>query len=135
MYKLDLHDPFVRFTLHSIAVTVALIFIVQFAVDIVVPGLGRPLFVPFGAAIFCGTLALLAERVRRRYARAILEPIAAIALFPGMAWVLLILLHVPYRTREADFIALIPQAFLLPSFFQFVRSRFESRPQPGITPG
>ena len=136
MNKFDRHDPFVQLILRSVVVTVALIFFVRYAVEVVVPGLGRPLFVPFGMALFCGALAFLTERARRRYAPAVLEFLVAMVLFPLLAWVLLFLFHIPYQTREADFIALIPQAIAGPSFFQFIRRRFENgKPEYSIEAG
>ena len=133
MPPLELHDPFVQLILQSTAVTVALIFFVRYAVEIVVPGLGRPLFVPLSVALFCGTLCFLAEKARNRYAPAILEFLAAMALFPLLAWSLLILFHIPFQTKEADFIALIPQGIAAPSFFEFIRRRFGSGEKPGIS--
>lgn len=133
MKNLNLSDPFRRLMRQSAVVTVASIFSVRYAVESAVPGLGRPLFVPFGMALFCGTLGFLAERARRRNAPAILEFLAAIAMFPLLAWVLLILFHIPYQTRGADFVALIPQAIVGPSFYHFVRKRFESGDSPGIS--
>ena len=126
MEKLDVRDPFVQLIIKSVAVTMALIFIVRYAVELVVPGLGRPLFVPFGMALFCGTLSFLVESARKHYALAILETLVAMVLFPLLAWVLLMVFHIPYQTREADFVALIPQALAGVSFFQFIHSRFES---------
>ena len=125
MEKLDLREPFVQLIIKSIGVTVVLIFFVRYAVELVVPGLGRPLFVPFGVALFCGTLGFLTESARKQYAFAILEALVAIMLFPLLAWVLLVLFHIPYQTREADFVALIPQALAGISFFHFIRRRFE----------
>ena len=127
MEKIDLRNPFARLILQSIAVTVLLIFFVRYAVEHAVPGLGRPLFVPFSMALFCGTLGFLVEWARKHYAIAILEILAAMALFPLLAWMLLILFHIPYQTREADFIALVPQALVGFGFFEFIRGRFESR--------
>jgi hypothetical protein len=134
MEKLDLRDPFVQLILKSVAVTVTLVFFVRYAVEAAVPGLGRPLFVPFCMALFCGTLGFLAEVARKRRAPAILEFLAAVAMFPSLAWVLLYLFHVPYQTREADLIALIPQAIAGPSFYHFIRRRFERAAQPTFSP-
>lgn len=125
MEKLDRRDPFVRLIIKSIVVTAVLIFFVRYVVELAVPGLGRPLFVPFGAALFCGTLGFLAESARKQYALAILEILVATLLFPLLAWLLLMSFHIPYQTREADFIALIPQAIVGISFYHFIRRRFE----------
>jgi hypothetical protein len=126
MKNLDLHDPFVQLTLRSVAVTVALIFFVQYAVKLVVPELGRPLFLPLGMALFCGTLGFLAESARKHYLLAILSILAAMAMFPMLAWLILVTFHIPYQTREADFIAMIPQAVAGIGFYNFIRKRFES---------
>jgi hypothetical protein len=125
MERIDLHSPFVQLILLSTAVTIALIFPVHFALEHVVPGLGRPLFVPTAVALLLGTLGFLVEKTLKHYALAILELLVAIVLFPLLAWILLVLFHVPYQTREADFIALIPQTFIGPSYFEFIRKRFE----------
>jgi hypothetical protein len=127
MNRLDQRDPFVQLIFVSIAVTVAGVFAAAFALEMAVPELRRALFVPLGAAFFCGTLAFLVERARKHYALAILAFLAAIVLFPGLAWALLLVLNIPYQTRTADFIALLPQAIVGPSFFFVFRRRFEAR--------
>ncbi|MBZ5647109.1 MAG: hypothetical protein LAN37_07805 [Acidobacteriia bacterium] len=127
MNRLNQGDPFIQLIFRSIAVAAAFVFVAACTLEIVAPELRRPLFVPFGVAFFCGTLAFLVERARKHYVLAVLGFLAAVALFPGLAWILLVLFHVAYQATAADFITLIPQAVVGPSFFFLVRKRFEGR--------
>ena len=126
MNRLDQRDPFVQLIFMSIAVAVTCAFAAAIALEMIAPGLRRPLFVPFGVAFFCGTLGFLIERAHKHYLLGVLAFLAALALFPGSAWGLLVLLNIPYQARAADFVALLPQAVAGPSFFFLLRKRFES---------
>ena len=131
MYKLDERDPFVQLIFRSVASMVGLVFVVACVLDFVVPELGRPLFVPSAVAIFCGTLAFQVELKQKRYAFALLGMLGAVAMFPGMAWLLIKLLKVPFESGAAAFIALMPQALLAPDFFLLVRKRFQTGRRAG----
>ena len=124
MFRLDQRDPFVQLVFVSIPVALAGAFAAALVLEMLAPELRRPLFVPLGAAFFCGALAFFVERARGRYAVGVLGFVAALVLFPAVAVLLLKMLRVPYQAHAADFIALLPQAVLAPSFFSFFRNRF-----------
>jgi tellurite resistance protein TehA-like permease len=123
--ELDLHDPFTRSVIQSVMVTVALIFPMEYGIERAFSGLGRPLFLPIAASLFCGVLGFLIETKQKHYIFALLAMISSVILFPLLAWILLISLHIPYQTREADFVALLPQGFLGIALFNFIRKRYE----------
>jgi hypothetical protein len=125
-YNLDERDPFMQLIFRSVAASVGLFFVVACVLDSLVPELVRPLIVPFAVASFCGTLAFQVELKQKRYAFALLGVLSAVAMFPGMAWLLVRLLKVPFESGAAVFIALMPQAILAPDFFLFVRKRFKA---------
>jgi hypothetical protein len=49
---------------------------------------------------------------------------ASVVLFPFAALTLLSWFRIPCQSREADFVALIPQGLFAPSVFHLIRKRF-----------
>jgi hypothetical protein len=131
MNRFDWRDPFIQLVVRSAASTIALVFVADYGVALLDPVLRRALFVPLGTSFFLGTLAYLAETSRKHFVQAVIISAALVALFPGAAWGLLVSLHIPYQSKEADFVALIPQALFAPGIFQWVRKRFEREDPKG----
>ncbi len=125
MYRLNEQDPFVQMIFRSVVVTAVCVFIAAYAMDITVPQVRRPLFVPLGAALLCGSLAFQVEIAQKQYVLAILEFLAALALFLGLGWASLAILHVSYQARAADVISLLPVVIAGERFFFFVRMRYK----------
>lgn len=120
----DERDAFVQLIFKSVAVTVALTFVVAALIDFARTDLAKSLFVPIGCALFLGTLALQVEFGRRFYVLGILWLFLALLLLPGTGWILLMVGHIPYDSTEAKFIPLLPQAVLAPTFFEIIRKRW-----------
>lgn len=134
LYKFDERDPYIQLIFRSVLVTVGSIFPAQLVLTSQFPELGRPLFVPLAMAIVSGTLALLGEVKQKRHISALFGFLLAFALFPGMAYVILKLLQVPFQTRTADFVALIPQAIAGPEFWRIYWKRFHAGNGPVVQP-
>ncbi len=121
-------DPFLRVVLRAVVLGLLLTLVACAVLDRTRPEMLDALWGPISAGFVLGSFALLSEIKGRRYPQAVLGFLASLLIFPGGGYLILRLSGVPFSSKPAQFVAMVPLAAVAPEFMWLVRRRFKQSP-------